>query len=355
MELGPRSYPIYVARGALEQLGEISRRHLVSQRILVVTTLTVSNLYGETVLKQLSTAGFRLHSVEIPDGEEYKTLDTVARLYDAAIDGKLERGDAVVAFGGGVVGDVAGFLAATYMRGVPFVQVPTTLLAQVDSSVGGKVGVNHPRGKNLIGAFYQPKFVLADTETLSTLPTREIRAGLAEVIKYGVIWDEEFFCWLVENITRLLRLDPGALEHAIATSCRIKAAVVSADEREKGLRAVLNFGHTVGHALEAVTGFERFVHGEAVAIGMVVASRLAVILGYFDRARAEQVASLISHAGLPLHIPPDISRTALLNAMQQDKKVAGGQLTFVLPERIGKVRIVRGVSPDVVAAALDSR
>lgn len=355
VQLGPRSYPIYVAPGALEELGRTARRHLTSQKVLVVTNLTISNLYGEAVRKQFSAAGFRVYCTEIPDGEEYKTLHTISRLYDSAVDGKLERGDTVVALGGGVVGDVAGFLAATYMRGVSFVQIPTTLLAQVDSSVGGKVGVNHPRGKNLIGAFYQPKFVLADVETLCTLPTREVRAGLAEVIKYGVIWDEEFFHWLVESIQRLLKLDAEALEHAVATSCSIKASVVSADEYEKGPRAVLNFGHTVGHALEAVTGYERFVHGEAVAIGMVVAARLAVNLGYLDRAAAEKIESLVSLAGLPLHVPAEIPTTALLDAMQQDKKVTGGELTFVLPERIGKVRIVRGIPLDAVRSVLRDR
>lgn len=352
VELGPRSYPIYVAPGALEQLGKIARRHLTGEKLLVVTNPTVSNLYGEAVRKQLSAAGFEVQCTEIPDGEEYKTLDTVARLYDEAIDGKIERGDAVVALGGGVVGDIAGFLAASYMRGIPFVQIPTTLLAQVDSSVGGKVGVNHPRGKNLIGAFYQPKFVLADVETLTTLPAREVRAGLAEVIKYGVIWDERFFCWLVDSMNHLLALDPGALEQAVATSCRIKAAVVSADEHEKGLRAILNFGHTLGHALEAATRYERFVHGEAVAIGMVFAARLARRLGYFKPAGVERIAALVRRAGLPDAIPPDLAPEALLEAMHRDKKVAGGRLTFILPEAIGRVQIIRRIPAEEVMAVL---
>lgn len=349
VELGPRSYPIYIAPGALHELGSCARRHLTGKRALVVTNPTVAKLYGETVRQSLSLAGFVVLWAEIPNGEEYKTLNTVAHLYDAALDGEVERGDAVLALGGGVVGDVAGFLAATYMRGIAFVQVPTTLLAQVDSSVGGKVGVNHPRGKNLIGAFYQPRFVLADTAVLKTLPDREIRAGLAEVIKYGVIWDAAFFGWLEGNIAGLLGLDPAAVEHAVATSCRIKAAVVSTDETEGGLRAILNFGHTVGHAIEAVTGYQRFVHGEAVAIGMVAEAELAVRLGYLAPAGVDRIAALVSRAGLPRRIPAEILPEMLLQAMQRDKKVAGGELTFVLPEDIGRVRLVRGVPAEAVA------
>jgi 3-dehydroquinate synthase len=318
----------------------------------VVTNPVVAGLYGETVKRSLAEAGFQVGEAQIPDGEEYKTLATVAGLYDAAFTGGLERGDAVLALGGGVVGDIAGFLAATYMRGVPFVQVPTTLLAQVDSSVGGKVGVNHPGGKNLIGAFYQPRFVLIDPDTLATLPSREVRAGLAEVIKYGVISDAGFFSWLEANIDRLLNLEPAALEHAIAASCRIKAAVVSADETEAGLRAILNFGHTVGHALEAVTGYQRFVHGEAVAIGMVAAARLAVRLGYFEPPGAERITGLVLRAGLPAEVPADVEPEILLETMRRDKKVAADRLTFVLPEAVGRVRVVRGVAAEDVLAVL---
>jgi 3-dehydroquinate synthase len=320
--------------------------------MLVVTNPVVAGLYGEAVKRSLAEAGFQVGEAQIPDGEEYKTLATVAGLYDAAFTGGLERGDAVLALGGGVVGDIAGFLAATYMRGVPFVQVPTTLLAQVDSSVGGKVGVNHPGGKNLIGAFYQPRFVLIDPDTLATLPSREVRAGLAEVIKYGVISDAGFFSWLEANIDRLLNLEPAALEHAIAASCRIKAAVVSADETETGLRAILNFGHTVGHALEAVTGYQRFVHGEAVAIGMVAAARLAVRLGYFEPPGAERITGLVLRAGLPAEVPAGVVPGALLEAMRRDKKVVANRLTFVLPEAIGRVRVVRGVAAEEVLAVL---
>ncbi|MEW6770774.1 MAG: 3-dehydroquinate synthase [Bacillota bacterium] len=352
VELGPRSYPIYVASGCLGKLGRIAQEHLTGRRILVVTNPVVAGLYGKAVKQSLAEAGFQVGEAQIPDGEEYKTLATVAGLYDAAFTGGLERGDAVLALGGGVVGDVAGFLAATYMRGVPFVQVPTTLLAQVDSSVGGKVGVNHPRGKNLIGAFYQPRFVLIDPDTLATLPPREVRAGMAEVIKYGVISDAGFFSWLEANIDRLLNIEPAALEHAIAASCRIKAAVVSADETEAGLRAILNFGHTVGHALEAVTGYQRFVHGEAVAIGMVAAARLAVRLGCFEPPGADRIAGLVSRAGLPAEVPSDIAPEALLEVMERDKKVVANRLTFVLPEAVGRVRIVRGVAAEDVLAVL---
>lgn len=352
VELGPRSYPIYVASGCLGKLGRIAQEHLTGRRILVVTNPVVAGLYGKAVKQSLAEAGFQVGEAQIPDGEEYKTLATVAGLYDAAFTGGLERGDAVLALGGGVVGDVAGFLAATYMRGVPFVQVPTTLLAQVDSSVGGKVGVNHPGGKNLIGAFYQPRFVLIDPDTLATLPPREVRAGIAEVIKYGVISDAGFFSWLEANIDRLLNIEPAALEHAIAASCRIKAAVVSADETEAGLRAILNFGHTVGHALEAVTGYQRFVHGEAVAIGMVAAARLAVRLGCFEPSGADRIAGLVLRAGLPAEVPSDIAPEALLEVMERDKKVVANRLTFVLPEAVGRVRIVRGVAAEDVLAVL---
>jgi len=352
VRLGARSYPIFVGAGILPEVGSLARPYLSGGRVLVVTNPAVASLYAEIVERSLVAAGFTVGRAEIPDGEEYKTLSTVARLYDAALDAALERGDAVLALGGGVVGDVAGFLAATYMRGVAFVQVPTTLLAQVDSSVGGKVGVNHPRGKNLIGAFYQPRLVVADTRTLVSLSAREIRAGVAEVIKYGVIYDAAFFGWLEANIEALLNLEDTAVEEAVAISCTIKAAVVSADETEKELRAILNFGHTLGHALEAATGYGRFIHGEAVAIGMVFAARLAEHLGYFNAAGVERVAALVRRAGLPTTIPPDVSADALLDAMRRDKKVAAGELTFILPEAIGKVRIVRGVPVAAVRAAL---
>lgn len=355
MELGRRSYPVYVAGGALKNLGVLSLRHLAGQKVLVVSNPTVGAIYGETVRTGFKAAGFSVAWVEIPDGEEYKSLETVRGLYDAALDTGLERGDAVIALGGGVIGDIAGFLAATYMRGVSFVQVPTTLLAQVDSSVGGKVGVNHPRAKNLIGAFYQPRFVVADVEVLATLPGREVRAGLAEVIKYGIIYDAKFFAWLEENIERLLSMEQLALlEHAVSVSCRIKAAVVSADEREEGARTILNFGHTVGHALEAVTGYSRFVHGEAVAVGMVAAGRLAVRSGYFRESGVERLTALITRCGLPQHIPPDIPLEPLIDAMHRDKKIAGNQLTFVFPEDIGRVRVVRGVPAEAVRPVLKS-
>ncbi|MEW6172712.1 MAG: 3-dehydroquinate synthase [Bacillota bacterium] len=352
VELGQRSYPIYVGAGTLRDFGVNARRHLAGKQVLVVTNPTVGGIYGKVLRESLISAGFTVIWAEIPDGEEYKTLSTMADLYDAALDGGLERQDAVVALGGGVVGDIAGFLAATYMRGVSLIQVPTTLLAQVDSSVGGKTGVNHPRAKNIIGAFYQPRFVFIDVRTLSSLPAREIRAGLAEVIKYGVIKDAEFFKWLETNIESLLKLEPSALEYAVSVSCRIKAAVVSADEKEEGVRAILNFGHTVGHALETVTGYQRFVHGEAVGVGMVAAGRLAVHLDYFEKTGVDRIAAIVDRAGLPFKIPPDISTEELLTAMRRDKKVSGSQLTFVLPEEIGRVRIVRGVPADAVISAI---
>jgi 3-dehydroquinate synthase len=325
---------------------------LTGNRILVITNPTVRALYGGTVQKSLAAAGFVVCEIEIPDGEEFKTLDTVKELYGKALDIGLERGDAVVALGGGVVGDTAGFFAATYKRGVALVQVPTTLLAQVDSSVGGKVGVNHPRGKNLIGAFHQPRFVVADVTTLNTLPVREIRAGLAEIIKYGIIRDVRFFEWLENRLQNLLNLEQTALEHAVSLSCRIKADVVSADEREEGIRAILNYGHTVAHALEAVGCYHHFVHGEAVGVGMVAAARLAVRLGMLSVPEAERIAALVARAGLPVEIPAGMDAEEIISAMFHDKKVVENRLTFVLPEAIGRVRIAHGVPVESINAVL---
>lgn len=352
VNLGKRSYPILVGTGLLAQLGELLRAGFGALRVMVITNPTVRNLYGTAVENSLRRAGWDTVWAEMPDGEEHKTLATVETLYDLALDRELDRACPVVALGGGVVGDTAGFFAATYQRGVPFVQVPTTLLAQVDASVGGKVGVNHPRGKNMIGAFYQPRLVVADLDTLATLPLREIRAGLAEVIKYGVIRDAAFFAWLEENVERLLRLEREALAHAVATSCRIKAAVVEEDETEAGLRQILNYGHTVGHALEALTDYRVYHHGEAVAIGMAVAARLAVELGLLAGEDAARIVSLIRRAGLPTEVPERFSPGELIRAMRLDKKTRGGRLTLVLPEAIGRVRIASGIPEATVRRAL---
>ncbi|SHJ08617.1 3-dehydroquinate synthase [Desulfofundulus thermosubterraneus] len=352
INLGIRSYSIYVDTGLLPRLGEYLKVFKLTPRVLLITNPVVGSLYGAVAETALMNAGFEVIRAEIPDGEEYKNLATAEKLYDLAYTRELDRRSPVVALGGGVVGDLAGFVAATYLRGVPFIQVPTTLLAQVDSSVGGKVAVNHPRGKNIIGAFYQPRLVLADLDVLKTLDLREVRAGLAEVIKYGVIADRAFFVWLEENLERLLALEAEPLAHAVAASCRIKARVVQEDETEQGRRAILNFGHTLGHALEALTGYTAYRHGEAVAMGMAAAARLAVALGMFPEGDAVRVINLIRRAGLPVEIPPELSTGDLVASMRRDKKVLAGRLTFVLPVEIGRVEIVRDVPEEAVGRVL---
>lgn len=352
VELGRRGYPIYIGGGLLDGLAEYIKGVNFGHKALLVSNRTVAALYGAKVSTGLSAAGLEVFPAEIGEGEEYKTLATAEKLYDLAFNSELDRSCPVVALGGGVVGDIAGFVAATYLRGVPFIQVPTTLLAQVDSSVGGKVAVNHPRGKNIIGAFYQPALVLADTACLRTLPPREIKSGLAEVIKYGVIADAGFWDWLEEHLDDLLSLDGEALARAVAVSCRIKAAVVAEDETEQGRRAILNFGHTVGHAVEALTGYTGYNHGEAVGIGMVCAARLAVRLGLLPRAEADRLAALIARAGLPTEVPGGLSAADLLESMRRDKKVLDGQLTFVLPVAPGRVEILRDVPEEAVREVL---
>jgi len=353
IDLGARSYAIHIGSGLLARLGNYLKEFRFTPRVLLVTNPVVGSLYGEAATAALENAGFEVLRAEIPEGEEYKSLATAEKLYDLAYTRELDRQSPVVALGGGVVGDLAGFVAATYLRGVPFVQVPTTLLAQVDSSVGGKVAVNHPRGKNIIGAFYQPRLVLADLDVLKTLDPREVRAGLAEVIKYGVIADGDFFAWLEENLERLLALEAEPLAHAVAVSCRIKARVVQEDETEQGRRAILNFGHTLGHALEALTGYTIYRHGEAVAMGMAAAARLAVALGMFPEGDAARVINLIRRAGLPVEVPAGISPDELLASMRRDKKVLAGRLTFVLPVEIGRVEIVRDVPEEAVERVVE--
>lgn len=348
VKLGQRSYFIYIGSGLLGSLGSCMKAFNFGKKILLVSNPAVLNLYGGVVKNSLVEYGSEVVTAEIGDGEEHKTLAAAEKLYDLAFTRGIDRKCPVVALGGGVVGDVAGFVAATYMRGVPFIQVPTTLLAQVDSSVGGKVAVNHPRGKNIIGAFYQPRLVLADINTLETLPPRELRSGLAEVIKYGVIWSENFFTWLEDNIEALLRGEKDALEYAVWESCRIKARVVEEDETEQGLRAILNFGHTVGHAVEVLTGYKRYTHGEAVGIGMAAASRLAEALGTLPGTDRVRIEALVRRAGLPADLPAELSSGAVLESLYHDKKAVGGRLTFVLPEGIGKVSVRRDVKEKVL-------
>jgi 3-dehydroquinate synthase len=342
VSLGDRSYDIEIG-ASLDQTGEQIRGLGFGRKMALVTNPTVKKLYGQRLIDSLKAAGFLVMSIEIPDGEQYKNLDWANAIYTALLTNSFDRTSALVALGGGVVGDLTGFAAATFMRGVPFVQVPTTLLAMVDSSVGGKTGVNHPMGKNMIGAFYQPRKVVMDLGVLTTLPRAEFLSGMAEVIKYGVIRDAELFGYLGRNRDRILGLDPQALGHIVQRSCEIKADVVSSDEREGGLRAILNFGHTVGHALETAENY-RMRHGEAVAIGMVYASRLAHRTGLCDASLPEQVEELIRSYGLPtdctaLSRRPSV--TELTDTMQIDKKAEGGKVKFVLPRKLGEVTVTR--------------
>ena len=331
VELGDRSYPIVIGRGLLGGGFDLAP-YIRGDDCLIVSNETVAPLYLDRLMPNLE--GRSVNSINLPDGEAYKTLATMTSILDELVATGAGRDTTVVALGGGVVGDIAGFAAACYMRGVNFIQVPTTLLAQVDSSVGGKTGVNHEQGKNLVGAFHQPQVVLIDTDTLSTLPDRELRAGLAEVIKYGAICDADFFAWLEGNMDKLLQRQPEVLAYAIRQSCKLKAEVVAEDERETGRRAILNFGHTFGHAIERCQGYGDWLHGEAVAAGMIMAARLSDL----DEADVERLRRLVEAAGLPV-APPAIVAADWMSAMGMDKKVQGRKLRFVLLDAIGSSRI----------------
>ena len=317
---------------------------------MIVTNTTVARLYLPKLHAALGDRN--VSDCILPDGEQHKTLQTAGWVFDALIAKKLNRDALILALGGGVVGDVAGFAAACYQRGIGYVQIPTTLLAQVDSSVGGKTGVNHSGGKNLIGAFHQPRAVLSDTDTLSTLPERELSAGLAEVIKYGCIWDPPLFDWLEANMDKLRARDVDALTHAISRSCEIKAAVVAKDEREEGLRAILNFGHTFGHAIEAATAYEAFLHGEAVGLGMIMAADLSHRLGFVDAPAVERVRALVRRAGLPAEAPK-IGAARALELMRMDKKVLSGRVRLVLLEQLGRAAVVSKYSQGALEATLN--
>ena len=350
VNLGERSYPIRIGRGLLGEPG-LFDPFLAGSRAMVVTNGVVGEHYLERTLASLP-GRVRAETLTLPDGEAFKTLATFSEIIDALVAGRHDRGTTIIALGGGVVGDVAGFAASAYQRGVAYIQVPTTLLALVDSSVGGKTAVNHPGGKNLIGAFHQPRCVIADLATLDTLPERELRAGLAEVIKYGVIFDAGFFAWIEAHLTALLARDTAALRHAVARSCEIKAEVVRADEREAGTRMILNYGHTFGHALEAVTGYGTLLHGEAVAIGMVLAADLAARRDLLPAKDADRIREVVSGAGLPV-APPPVDADAILTAMGMDKKAASGRIRLVLPVRIGAVEITDRVPPAAITAVLE--
>jgi 3-dehydroquinate synthase len=341
VELGDRRYPILIGPGLIDSRDLVA--DLIGTRdVLLVTNTTVGPIYSPRIRAALPAR--RCVEVSLPDGEVHKTLANVSRMLDVLVANRFSRDACVVALGGGVVGDMAGFAAACYQRGVPYVQVPTTLLAQVDSSVGGKTGVNHPGGKNLIGAFHQPIAVIADIDTLTTLPDRELRAGLAEVIKYGLICDREFFAWLESNIDALLARDSTALSFAIRRSCETKAAIVGRDEREQGERALLNLGHTFGHAIESATNYSKWLHGEAVGAGMLLAASMSQRLGWLGGADVQRLRTLLARAGLPTEVG-QISGAELLEHMRIDKKVAAGRIRLVLLRSIGEA-VVTGDYPD---------
>jgi 3-dehydroquinate synthase len=354
VDLGERSYDILIGPGLLGRVGPLVRQTLPKvQRCLIITDSNVGPLYGETVRTTLAEAGFAVHMATVPAGEGSKTLAQVQQLYGACVGAGLDRTSAIVALGGGVSGDMAGFVAATYLRGIPFVQVPTTLLSQVDSSVGGKTGVDLPEGKNLVGAFHQPSLVVADPLTLTTLPRREVASGMGEVVKHAVIRDPAFLAFLEERAEAILALDPGLMAELVQRNCAIKAAVVSADEREGGLRAILNFGHTVGHAVEAVMGFGGWGHGECVALGMVAATAIAREAGVLQEpALAGRLVLVLRKLGLPVRLPGGLEVAALDPLMQRDKKVEGGRIKWVLPVRTGEVVVTPDVPPEAIRRAL---
>jgi 3-dehydroquinate synthase len=336
LSLGERSYPIHIGPGLISQ-PDLYRPHIRGRQVMLVSNETVAPLYLQSVRETLS--GYRLEQVILPDGEEYKTLEILNRIFDALLEKRFNRNCCLVALGGGVIGDMTGFAAASYQRGVDFIQLPTTLLAQVDSSVGGKTGVNHALGKNMIGAFHQPRCVLADTGTLDTLDERQFSAGLAEVIKYGLIEDAGFFTWLENNMARLLARDTQALIHAIERSCQCKAEIVAADERESGKRALLNLGHTFGHAIETGMGYGNWLHGEGVAAGMAMAADLSARHGWISHSDVERIRRLLAQAQLPVDAPADINREQFLNLMAVDKKALDSGLRLILLEAIGKAKV----------------
>jgi len=335
--LGERAYPIHIGSGLIQN-ADLILPHLKRKQVAIVTNTTVAPLYLNKLAQPLRDAGVSVIEIVLPDGEAYKNSETLNLIYDALLQNRCERSTTLIALGGGVIGDLTGYAAATYLRGVPFIQVPTTLLSQVDSSVGGKTGINHPLGKNMIGAFYQPKVVLADIDTLQTLPQRELSAGVAEVIKYGLIRDADFFDWLEANIAKLMALDKAVTTYAIYRSCKNKAEVVAADEHETGERALLNLGHTFGHAIENAMGYGVWLHGEAVAAGTMLAAGLSRRMGWLKDSEIQRIHALLTASRLPLRAP-DLGVEKYLDLMQSDKKVADGKIRLVLQQGIGKAVI----------------
>lgn len=343
-----------IAPEGIDQLGEMMSNLKLGKKVLLVSNPTIFKHYGERAVASLEAAGFEVASCTLPPGERYKTLSSVQKIYDTALLNRIERSSTMVALGGGVIGDMTGFAAATWLRGINVVQVPTSLLAMVDSAIGGKTGVNHPQGKNLIGAFHQPRLVLIDPEVLKTLPMREFRAGMAEVIKYGVIWDAELFAEMEasKRLDQLRYVKPELIASILTRSCQAKADVVGKDEKEAGLRAILNYGHTIGHAVESLTGYKVVNHGEAVAIGMVAAGQIAVELGMWQKEETERQDALIQKAGLPTKLPAGVDIEAIIESLQLDKKVKAGKVRFILPTQIGVVTITDEVPSDTIRQVL---
>lgn len=351
VDLGERSYPIYIGEGLLEQ-PELLAPHIAGRQVAIVSNETVAPLYLERLCKTLGA--YSVLPVILPDGEAHKNWETLQLIFDGLLTARHDRRTTVVALGGGVIGDMAGFAAACYQRGVDFIQVPTTLLSQVDSSVGGKTGINHPLGKNMVGAFYQPNAVLIDTTTLNTLPERELSAGLAEVIKYGLICDKPFLGWLEDNIKALRALEPAALTEAIQRSCAAKAAVVGADERESGVRATLNLGHTFGHAIETHMGYGVWLHGEAVAAGTVMALEMSMRLGWIDQSERDRAIRLLQDAGLPVVPPQEMTPAHFMEHMAVDKKVIDGRLRLVLLRQMGEAVVTDDYPKEILQATLSA-
>ncbi|GBF79488.1 3-dehydroquinate synthase [Aphanothece sacrum] len=348
------AYEIVITSGCLPQLGEYLNHLKLGQKILVISNPEIYDYYGDIVVNSLIKSGFEVYTHLIPPGEPYKTLDSIAQIYDIAFKNRLERASTMLALGGGVIGDMTGFAAATWLRGINFIQVPTSLLAMVDASIGGKTGVNHPQGKNLIGAFYQPRLVFIDPLVLKTLPVREFRAGMAEVIKYGVIWDQDLFNQLEtqKELDTLENLEKEFLQTIITRSCQAKVDVVSQDEKESGLRAILNYGHTLGHAIESLTGYNTINHGEAVGMGMIAAGKIAFKLGMWTEKESQRQDKLIEKIGLPITISSSLNIADVLESLQMDKKVKAGKVRFILPTEIGKVIISDRVSAELIEGVM---
>ena len=354
VDLGSQSYDICVRSGGLDQLGTQMSELNLGKKVLLVSNQSIFRHYGEKAATALESAGFEVSTCILPPGEQYKTLNSVQKIYGAALANRLERSSTMVALGGGVVGDMTGFAAATWLRGINVVQVPTSLLAMVDAAIGGKTGVNHPLGKNLIGAFHQPRLVLIDPDVLKTLPAREFRSAMAEVIKYGVIWDAELFGMLEKSkrLDQMRYVKADLLAEILLRSCQAKADVVSKDEKESGLRAILNYGHTIGHAVESLTGYKLVNHGEGVALGMAASSRLAVELGMWDTECDGRQLNLIAKAALPVKLPTGLDVEEILKSLQLDKKVQDGKVRFVLPVRLGEAAVSDRVDGDLILQVL---